>query len=145
LIVVDTGPLVALADIDDEHHARCVEWFRTVRVPLVVPALVVTEVCQLLESPRGAKPGSRGSKAEAGFIRGLANPKEPFLLAPTTNDELLRIAQLVEKYHDLPLGAADASVVALAERLRLDVVATIDRKHFGIVRPNHVASFTLVP
>ena len=48
------------------------------------------------------------------------------------------MAELVETYADLPLGAIDASVVALAERLGLTTVATLDRRHFTVVRPKHV-------
>lgn len=138
MIVVDTGPLVALMDNDDDHHARCVEWFRTVRVPLLIPAPVLTEVCWLLDR-------NRGSKAEALFLRALADPRGPLTLSPTTDEELLRIAELVERYADLPLGAVDASVVALAERLGISEVATIDHRHFNIVRPAHVGAFTLLP
>lgn len=57
----------------------------------------------------------------------------------------LRIAQLVVVYRDLPLGAVDASVVAAAERLGATDVATLDRRHFGVVRPRHVDPFTLLP
>jgi predicted nucleic acid-binding protein len=116
LIVVDTGPLVALMDNDDDHHARCVEWFRTVRVPLLIPAPVLTEVCWLLDR-------NRGSKAEAIFLRALADPRGPLTLSPTTDEELLRIA----------------------ERLGIREVATIDHRHFNIVRPAHTEAFTLLP
>jgi predicted nucleic acid-binding protein len=51
----------------------------------------------------------------------------------------------VEKYADLPLGGTDASVVALAERLHETELATLDHRHFKVVRPNHVAAFTLRP
>ncbi len=57
----------------------------------------------------------------------------------------MRIAQLVARYRNLPLGTVDASVVAAAERLDLAEVATVDRRHFGVVQPNHVAAFTLLP
>jgi hypothetical protein len=52
---------------------------------------------------------------------------------------------LVEQYGDLPLGTADACVVALAERLRIPTIATLDRRHFTIVRPTHVSAFELLP
>lgn len=138
MIVVDTGPILALMDVDDAHHARCVEWFRSVRGPLLVPAPVLTEVCWLLDR-------NRGSKAEAAFLRSLAEPRGPITLTPTSDRELIRIADLVEQYADLPLGAVDASVIALAERLGVTEVATIDHRHFTIVRPCHVKTFTLVP
>jgi uncharacterized protein len=59
--------------------------------------------------------------------------------------DLARMADLVETYSDMPLGAVDAAVVAIAERLGLVEVATLDRRHFTIVRPKHVPAFTLLP
>ena len=55
------------------------------------------------------------------------------------------IAELVEQYVSLPLGIVDAAVIAIAERLNLTEVATVDRKHFSIVRPRHVSAFRLLP
>lgn len=57
----------------------------------------------------------------------------------------LRIAELVATYHDLPLGTVDASVIAAAERHGLAEIATLDRRHFSVVRPRHVVNFTLLP
>jgi predicted nucleic acid-binding protein len=55
-----------------------------------------------------------------------------------TGADYRRMAELVERYADLPLGTCDASVIALAERLDLDEVATLDLRHFRVVRPCHV-------
>ncbi len=57
----------------------------------------------------------------------------------------MRIAELVSVYRDLPLGTVDASVVAAAERLGVTEIATLDRRHFGVVRPAHVDAFELLP
>jgi len=57
----------------------------------------------------------------------------------------LRIAELVARYRDLPLGTVDASVVTAAERLGITEIATVDRRHFTVVRPDHVEAFTLLP
>jgi hypothetical protein len=64
---------------------------------------------------------------------------------PPAYDDLGRIAALAAEYADLPLGFSDASVVALAERLDVVSVITLDRRHFGAVRPRHRSSFTLLP
>jgi uncharacterized protein len=66
------------------------------------------------------------------------------LVAVTTAD-LQRMAELVRQYADLPLGAVDASVIAISERLRVPEVATLDLRHFTVVRPLHVRSLTLLP
>ncbi|MDO8473499.1 MAG: VapC toxin family PIN domain ribonuclease, partial [Dehalococcoidia bacterium] len=56
-----------------------------------------------------------------------------------------RIAELVEEYSDFPLGGTDASVIALAERLGTDVIMTLDRRHFGAIRPAHSRAWKLLP
>lgn len=67
-----------------------------------------------------------------------------FIVVDTTAEDLDRICQLVDKYSDLPLGTVDASVVAVAERFPITAVATLDRKHFSIVR-SKAGQLLLVP
>jgi len=55
------------------------------------------------------------------------------------------MAELIERYQDLRLGTTDASVIALAERLDVNEIATLDRRHFTVVRPLHVQALTLLP
>ncbi|TCN35288.1 hypothetical protein EV644_11681 [Kribbella orskensis] len=139
MIVVDTGPLVAAALSGDTNHNRCVELFTSLHLnaeQLIVPAFVVTEVCFLLER-------EGGPKLEAGFVRSLA--VGDFVVAQADAAALDRIAELISKYADLPLGLVDASVVALAEQLGVQEIATLDRRHFSVVRPHHVNAFTLLP
>jgi predicted nucleic acid-binding protein len=134
LAVVDTGPLYAVADADDDDHERCREVLANSAYRLVVPALVVAEVTYLI--------GTRlGAKAEATFLRSLT---EVDVELPAL-DDWPRIAELVDRYRNLPLGGTDASVVALAERLETDVVITLDRRDFSAVRPRHRRSFRLLP
>ena len=139
MIVVDTGPLVAAALVADTNHRRCVELFASLRLNnerMVIPPFVVSEVGYLLARAGGSKP-------EVAFIRSLA--AGDFTIAPVTAAGLERTADLVEQYADLPLGVVDASVVALAEQLEVAEVATLDLRHFSVVRPQHVDSFTLLP
>jgi predicted nucleic acid-binding protein len=139
VIVVDTGPIVAAAIQNDRKHDVCVEvfnQFRRERRELLVPSFVAGEVSYMLGKIGGAK-------VEAGFLRSLRSGV--FHLVDLTDDDLARIADLVERYADLPLGSADASVVAVAERLRIPEVFTVDSRDFSVVRPVHVAAFTLVP
>jgi predicted nucleic acid-binding protein len=136
VIVVDTGPLVAALDADDADHERCLDLLETRQGTLLVPGPVLTEVCWLLER-------ERGTDAEAAFLEAIARG-ELELVAVTTAD-LQRMADLVRQYADLPLGAVDASVVAVAERLDVTEVATLDLRHFTVVRPVHVTSFELLP
>ena len=84
-----------------------------------------------------------GSRVEASFLRSLADGT--LTLAELQPPDFRRMADLVEQYDNLPLGGSDASVVALAERLGVTTVMTLDRRHFSVVRPRHVATFTLLP
>jgi predicted nucleic acid-binding protein len=67
------------------------------------------------------------------------------VVEPLSIDDHGRIADLIEQYADLPLGGTDASLVVIAERLGVDTVATLDHRHFRVVRPKHTAAFTLLP
>lgn len=98
--------------------------------------LVVTEVGYLLADRIGVH-------AEVAFTRSIADGE--LVVEPVLDSEWERIAGLTEQYLDLPLGIVDASVVALAERHHADVIATLDHRHFSVVRPRHTPAFTLVP
>ncbi len=84
-----------------------------------------------------------GPHAELAFGRSIADGE--LVVEPVLDSEWGRIVELTEQYLDLPLGIVDASVVALAERHHVDVIATLDHRHFSIVRPRHAMAFTLVP
>lgn len=136
MIVVDTGPIVALLNDRDDHHERCRHFLATHPGPLLLPTTVFTEVCMLIER-------RRGSRAELAFLSDVRSGL--FTLLDTTSADLDRIAELVGTYADLPLGTVDASVIALAERLNLPAVATLDHRHFSVVRPRHVPALELLP
>lgn len=134
--VLDTGPLVALMDRSDNRHAECAQFFSTLRGRLLLPASVMIEVCWLLEE----RPD-----VEAAYLDRVE--EDVFELVSFTKPDVGRIAELVRRYADFPLGTVDASVIAIAiaERFDADRVATLDRKHFSVVRPAHVQTFTLLP
>ena len=139
MIVCDTGPLVAAALSNDADHAACVRLLTDMHAAgrdLLVPATVTAEVGYLLAREAGAR-------VESLFLRSLADGD--FAPVDLTAADYTRMAELVETYGDLPLGTTDASVIAVAERLKLTDVATLDRRHFTVVRPSHVNSLTLVP
>jgi uncharacterized protein len=68
-----------------------------------------------------------------------------FIVEPVAAGDWMRIAELVARYHDLPLGTVDASVLATAERLGISEVATLDHRHFTVVQPTHTEALTLLP
>jgi predicted nucleic acid-binding protein len=136
MLVVDAGPLVAAAATRDKNHARCVALLSDAPRPLVVPSLVVTEVAYFLAD-------RLGPAAEQAFARSLREGE--MLVEPVEAHDWARIDDLLHEYADLPLGIVDASVVAACERLGATTLATLDRRHFSVVRPRHCAAMTLVP
>jgi predicted nucleic acid-binding protein len=129
VIVCDTGPLVAAALANDDGHHACVELFtglHLARRELLVPGPVVAEVGYLLNREAGVD-------VEAMFLESLADGD--FTAVDLTVEDYRRMAELVRRYGDLPLGTTDACVIAVAERLGLTEVATLDRRHFSVVRP----------
>ena len=136
MIVIDTGPVVAAANRKDDYHQQCVDLLQSFPGPLLLPAPLLAEIGYMLFSRAGAK-------AEADFLRDVADGV--YELVSVSSTEVARAADLVERYADLPLGTADAFVIAVAEKFRAVNVATLDRRHFGVVRPSHVAAFTLLP
>jgi uncharacterized protein len=133
-LLLDTGPLVAAIDRSDKHHARCAALLESAAGPLLVPTTVIVEVCWLLEE----RPD-----VEAAFLTSVAAGE--FEHVTINGTDLTRMAELVRAYADMPLGAVDASVIAVAERLKLTDVATLDRRHFTVVRPNHTTALNLLP
>lgn len=132
--IVDTGPLVALLNSNDTHHIRCVDFFASLTGTPLLPTTVMVEVCWLLENEPAV---------EAEFLDSVA--AGTFKLLPITRADLTRMGELVRQYADFPLGAVDASVVALAERFKLREIITLDHRHFRVVRPRHIPAFTLLP
>lgn len=137
-IIVDAGPLIAIANATDRWHNVCMEWLGAVNTqPLIVPAMVLAEVCYTINARQGAS-------TEAEFLRALGESEQFTLWAPD-RAALTRMGLLVQQYHDWPLGGTDASVVAAAEHHRTPYVATVDRRHFRAIVPRHVKCFTLYP
>ncbi len=133
-LLLDTGVIYALADRDDAWHQRATTYVDEARDFLVAPVTVLPEAAYLIRERLGAA-------AERMLVASLAAGElgvEAFTAA-----DLRRCAALLETYP--VIGFVDASVVAVAERLRLRTIATTDRRHFAMIRPRHVRAFELVP
>jgi predicted nucleic acid-binding protein len=135
-IIVDTGPLYALADADDQSHRAVAKFVAATRETLIVPSPVVPEVCYLLGEYLGAD-------AEIEFLQSLIG--QELLLEHLNTKDLQRAVEILKQYHDAEFGMVDASVMAMAERLKIRTVLTIDRRDFGMFRPKHCDAFLLVP
>jgi uncharacterized protein len=138
VIVLDTGPLVALVDADDDAHHKTRAWFKSAQSErLFIPGPVLGEAWYLVGN-------ACGPAVEAQFLADLAHGAYGEIVVPGA-EELRRAGDLVIQYADLPLGGTDACVIALAERLGATSVATLDRRHFTVVRPRHISALTLLP
>lgn len=123
MILLDTGPLVALFDPRDGDHARASAVLASIHEPLVLTVPVLTEAFHLLD------PGSQGCRALTDFVR-LGGARTWFL----SDSSLTRAFELMDRYADHPMDLADASLVAAAEALRISRVFTLDRNDFSSYR-----------
>jgi uncharacterized protein len=135
-LICDTGPLLAALDAADPDHARCARLLMTTDEDLVVPALVLAELDYWC---------ARRLPAEAWLIFLDDVLAGAYRVEPPTLADLARSRELQAQYAELVLGVVDCSIVALAERLGEAKIATLDQRHFRVVRPAHVGTLELLP
>ena len=134
LIIMDTGPWVALIDRSEERHKECVEWLKDFKGNILSSEAVLTEVLHLLNfSPRG-------QSAAIDFVLDGA-----IMLVPASLESLKRAKRLMEKYKDIPMDYADATLISIAEDLSITHVVTFDLKDFGIYRLSSKQPFVVLP
>ncbi|GGQ04990.1 type II toxin-antitoxin system VapC family toxin [Streptosporangium pseudovulgare] len=133
--LLDTGPLIAVVDRDDKHHASCVGLLERLEGPLLLPSTVLIEAGWTINR-------HMGPAVHAQFLDLVT---EEFELVDLLPADVRRMAELVRLYKDARLDPADVSVVAIAERLNVTQVVTIDRRDFTLIRPRHVSAFRLLP
>jgi predicted nucleic acid-binding protein len=122
-------------DRSDQDHAACIQLLSTDE-PLIVPAPVIVELAWLVSSRLGHVAfGAFLDDVETGI----------YLVMDLTRPDYARVNDLCSQYADLPLDFVDASVLAVVERLDERKVATLDHRHFRVVRPIHVRTLTLLP
>jgi uncharacterized protein len=133
-LLVDTGPIVAILLDSDDHHQTCVEQLRHIRGPLLTCWPVITEAAWLL-------------RAYPEAVRRLLVSLRcgPFEIAPLDATDLPGIAAILTRYRTLGLQLADASLVHLANREKIDGIFTLDRRDFGVVRLAHGKKPRLMP
>jgi predicted nucleic acid-binding protein len=136
VLIVDTGPLLATADRADKDHLACRALLEGEPGPLVTTAMVIAEAAYLIDR-------QLGPIAEAGLYTAITAGQ--LEVADLTGDDWARIGELVTGYADLRLGGTDASVIAVAERYGATRIATLNHRHFHVVRPRHTPAFTLLP
>jgi predicted nucleic acid-binding protein len=133
-VLIDAGPLVALIDRGDQQHARCVEALRDIHDPLITVWPALTEAMYLL---------GPSWQAQAALWEMVTS--ETVELRTIDQEDLSRMAELMRKYHDLPMDLADAALVRVAERDRIRHVFTLDQRDFGVYRPLGIGRLSLLP
>lgn len=133
-VVMDTGPWVALIDKSEERHGECVEWLRDFKGDIFSSEAVLTEVLYLLNF------SSKACSAAIDFVLSGA-----IHLVPLSLESLKRAKRLMEKYRDIPMDYADATLVTIAEDLSLTEVVTFDVKDFCIYRLSSKQPFIILP
>lgn len=135
-LILDTGPLLAALDQADRDHGRCARLLTDTQEDLIVPGLVLAELDYWCSK-------RLGDHVWTAFLDDLL--AGAYRLEHPSIADLLRCRTLQETYSDLGLGVVDASLIALTERLGEDKIATLDHRHFSVVRPAHVPSLRLLP
>ncbi|MDB4264637.1 PIN domain-containing protein [bacterium] len=134
MAVLDTGPWLALIDRSESRHTECVNWLRQFSGRLYSTEAVLTEVLYLLNFSLLAQ------CAALDFV--LESVVD---IVPASTKSLKKTKTLMEKYADLPMDFADATIVCLAEETGIQNVVTFDRKYFTIYRLPKKQSFIIVP
>jgi predicted nucleic acid-binding protein len=132
-LVIDTGVLVAAVRRDEPEHEACRSLLAETTERRVVPAPVVVEVDYHL----------RGTAAWFALLHDVE--QGGLTVADTHPGDYARVAALQEQYTDLRVGFVDCAVLAAVERLGEDKLATLDHRHFTVLRPRHVAALRLLP
>jgi hypothetical protein len=133
-VLVDTGPIVAILSESDEHHEACVEQLHRIRGPLLTCWPVIAEAAWLLRAyPRAIR------KLLASFHG------RPFELVPLGETDLPGIAAVLAKFEGLGIQLADASLAHLANREGIEVMFTLDRRDFGVLRLARGKKLSLIP
>ena len=135
-LILDAGPLFASLDRNDSYHIASRDLIQRTDERLVIPAPVLPEVDYLISS-----------RLHPGILVSLLRDIDAgaFQVAELEAGDYPRILELCEQYADSDIGFVDAAVLAIVERFNEPKLATLDHRHFGILRPRHVESLTLVP
>lgn len=135
IAVADTSFIVAYMNKRDVYHRACTATAGAIQA-ILVPQTVLTEVAYLLHQRIGAL-------AVAAFLESFES--SVFALVALESVDILHAANVLREYADSRIDFVDATVMAVAERLKLTTVLTLDHRDFGIYKPKHVSHFTLMP
>lgn len=135
-LVLDTGPLYASLDRDDSAHAASRALLEGAREALVIPAPVLVEVDYWISQ-----------RLHVGVLTSLLDDivSGAYVVEDLQGADLLRVRGLCDRYADSDIGFVDAAVMAVVERLGEAKLATLDHRHFAMMRPRHIDALELLP
>jgi predicted nucleic acid-binding protein len=133
--LLDTGFMLAVLDADDELHEDCATTLELESEPLL-PDAVLPELAYLVLR-------ELGYPALTAFLRSLVAGE--LTIVQTTLPDLNRAAEILDRYADSRVDYVDCVIVAIAERLNITDILTVDQRHFRIFRPKHCDAFILAP
>ena len=135
-LILDTGPLYASLDRDDQYHPSSRRLLDTAVEALVIPSPVLVEVDYWIHS-----------RLHAGVRLALLRDIESgaYRIENLQPNDYRRARELCDRYADADIGFVDAAVLAIVERLGEPKLATLDQRHFRMLRPRHIDSLTLLP
>lgn len=136
MLPVDTNVWLAAADRRSDRHGECASLLRDHRGELAAPVPVIAEASWLILD-------RLGTAAQATFLRLITTGQ--LTVVDLSQADWQRCAELAEQYASLRLDLIDASLVAVAERLGITTLATLNRRDFTVVRPRHAEAFELLP
>ncbi len=136
MILLDTSALLSAMDASDPDHGRTAAAIRASRGPRLLSPFVLAELDYLLARRVGA---SAARRLLDEVVRGA------YRLEPFDRDDVSRATQIIDRYADIDLGLADASIVVLAQRHGIHDVLTLDERHFRAVLGPGDRSFRILP
>jgi len=134
--IIDTNFLVSLTNPKEQSHKICADLARTLTDRFLVPYIIMPEATYLINK-------YQGHHIMLQFVRRMMQPAWNF--EPLQSADFTRASTILDKYHDMDLDFADAAIVAIAERLNIQRVLTLDQRHFRVIRPAHCTAFEILP
>ena len=134
--LLDTGFLYSTLNHKEKFHAETVQILSSIYEEIIFPVPAITETAYLILRDLGVK-------SLATFLEDL--PEMNLILEMPFAEDYRRAAEILRKYDDANIDFVDACIVAIAERLNVTKILTVDRRHFGAFKPRHCAAFEILP
>ena len=134
--IIDTSAIISLVDRSSEHHHSLADIINKENYRLIIPSPVIPEACYMLNKKFGIS-------VEIKFIEEIISVN--FHIEVIKFLDLARIVEILKKYNNLDIGYVDGAIIAIAERLKINRIFTLDRKHFNSLIPLGFDYFEIYP